>query len=144
MEFADTDIPDGFRAGNFTYKGNGARYRTCSGWIRFSDTVERDRRMASVTSKINQLWKRRMIVILMPSWSNSSDLREVRTKLRAKSDLTGAPDIDCRAGGTGCGEASGFLRILLAALDCSVVPASVDYGSASRLDNGAYLSPVTQ
>lgn len=69
VELADTDIPDGFQAGNFTYS-NGVIAPVQVDYVALA-TAERDRRMASVTSKSISLWKRRMIVILlMPSWSN--------------------------------------------------------------------------
>ncbi|ELU8767393.1 tail fiber assembly protein [Salmonella enterica] len=92
VELADTDIPDGFQAGNFTYS-NGVIAPVQVDYIALA-TAERDRRMASVTSKINQLMEAQDDSdITDAELVELSDLREVRTKLR-RLDLTGAPDID--------------------------------------------------
>ncbi|EAM8653157.1 tail fiber assembly protein, partial [Salmonella enterica subsp. enterica serovar Muenster] len=89
---ADTDIPDGFQAGNFTYS-NGVIAPVQVDYVALA-TAERDRRMASVTSKINQLMEAQDDSdITDAELVELSDLREVRTKLR-RLDLTGAPDID--------------------------------------------------
>lgn len=92
VEFADTDIPDGFQPGNFTYS-NGVIAPVQINYVALA-TAERDKRMVSVTEKINQLTE-----ALDDSDITDAELveltalREVRTRLR-RLDLTTAPDIN--------------------------------------------------
>ncbi|MCC1591169.1 tail fiber assembly protein, partial [Salmonella enterica subsp. enterica serovar Indiana] len=92
VELADTDIPDGFQAGNFTYS-NGVIAPVQVDYVALA-TAERDRRMTSVTSKINRLVEAQDDGdITSDELTELATLREVRTKLR-RLDLSMAPDID--------------------------------------------------
>ncbi|APW08149.1 tail fiber assembly protein [Salmonella enterica] len=92
VEFADTDIPDGFQTGNFTYS-NGVIAPVQIDYVALA-TAERDRRMTSVTSKINRLVEAQDDGdITSDELTELATLREVRTKLR-RLDLSMAPDID--------------------------------------------------
>lgn len=92
VEFADTDIPDGFQPGNFTYS-NGTITPVQTDYVALA-AAERDRRMAPVTAKINQLMEAQDDNdITATELLELSALREYRTKLR-RMDLTAAPDIN--------------------------------------------------
>ncbi|EAU8270491.1 tail fiber assembly protein [Salmonella enterica subsp. enterica] len=92
VEFADTDIPDGFQPGNFTYS-NGTIAPVQVDYFALA-AAERDRRMAPVTAKINQLMEAQDDNdITATELLELSALREYRTKLR-RMDLTAAPDIN--------------------------------------------------
>ncbi|ELO7805827.1 tail fiber assembly protein [Salmonella enterica] len=92
VEFADTDIPDDFQPGNFTYS-NGVIAPVQIDYVALA-TAERDRRMTSVTSKINRLVEAQDDGdITSDELTELATLREVRTKLR-RLDLSMAPDID--------------------------------------------------
>ncbi|EEL0167131.1 tail fiber assembly protein [Salmonella enterica] len=92
VEFADTDIPDGFQTGNFTYS-NGVIAPVQIDYVALA-TAERDRRMTSVTSKINRLVEAQDDDdITAAELSELTALREYRTKLR-RMDLTAALDIN--------------------------------------------------
>lgn len=92
VEFADTDIPDGFQPGNFTYS-SGTIAPVQTDFVALA-TTERDRRMASVTTKINQLMEAQDDSdITATELLELAALREYRIKLR-RMDLTAAPDIN--------------------------------------------------
>ncbi|EKQ2111892.1 tail fiber assembly protein [Salmonella enterica] len=92
VEFADTDIPDGFQPGNFTYSSDTIT-PVQTDYVALA-TTERDRRMASVTAKINQLMEAQDDSdITATELLELTALREYRTKLR-RMDLTDAPDIN--------------------------------------------------
>ncbi|EAB5679393.1 tail fiber assembly protein [Salmonella enterica] len=92
VEFADTDIPDGFQPSNFTYS-NGTIAPVQVDYFALA-AAERDRRMAPVTAKINQLMEAQDDNdITATELLELSALREYRTKLR-RMDLTAAPDIN--------------------------------------------------
>ncbi|EAB1736992.1 tail fiber assembly protein [Salmonella enterica] len=92
VELADTDIPDGFQAGNFTYS-NGVIAPVQVDYVALA-TAERDRRMESVTVKINQLVEAQDDDdITADELSELTALREYRTKLR-RLDLRYAPDVE--------------------------------------------------
>ncbi|EME7269321.1 tail fiber assembly protein [Salmonella enterica] len=92
VEFADTDIPDGFQSGNFTYS-SGTIAPVQTDYVALA-TTERDRRMASVTTQINQLMEAQDDSdITATEQLELTALREYRTKLR-RMDLTAAPDIN--------------------------------------------------
>lgn len=92
VEFADTDIPDDFQPGNFTYS-NGVIAPVQTDYVALA-AAERDRRMAPVTAKINQLMEAQDDNdITATELLELSALREYRTKLR-RMDLTAAPDIN--------------------------------------------------
>ncbi|EAB7708383.1 tail fiber assembly protein [Salmonella enterica] len=92
VEFADTDIPDGFQPGNFTYS-SGTIAPVQTDYVALA-TTERDRRMASVTTQINQLMEAQDDSdITATELLELTALREYRTKLR-RMDLTAAPDIN--------------------------------------------------
>ncbi|TRQ92116.1 tail fiber assembly protein, partial [Salmonella enterica subsp. enterica serovar Panama] len=82
----------GLQGGNFSWSNGGVQHVEVD-YVAVA-TAERDRRLASVTSKINQLMEAQDDSdITDAELVELSDLREVRTKLR-RLDLTGAPDID--------------------------------------------------
>ncbi len=92
VEFADTDIPDDFQPGNFTYS-NGTIAPVQTDYVALA-TADRDRRMAAVTIKINQLMEAQDDSdITATELLELSALREYRTKLR-RMDLTAAPNIN--------------------------------------------------
>ncbi|EAQ7614837.1 tail fiber assembly protein [Salmonella enterica] len=92
VEFADTDIPDGFQPRNFTYS-NGVIAPVQIDYVALA-TAERDRRMTSVTAKINQLVEAQDDGdITAAELSELTALREYRTKLRRLA-LDVAPDIN--------------------------------------------------
>ena len=92
VEVADTDIPDGFQPGNFTYS-NGVIAPVQVDYVALA-TAERDRRMAVVTARIKQITEAQDDGdITRAELSELSTLREVRTKLR-RLVLSTAPDID--------------------------------------------------
>ncbi|EPE1341505.1 tail fiber assembly protein [Salmonella enterica] len=92
VEFADTDIPDDFQPGNFTYS-NGTIAPVQTDYVALA-TADRDRRMAAVTIKINQLMEAQDDSdITATELLELSALREYRTKLR-QMDLTAAPNIN--------------------------------------------------
>ncbi|PHZ02605.1 tail fiber assembly protein [Citrobacter freundii] len=92
VEFADTNIPDGFQLGNFTYS-NGTIVPVQIDYVALA-TAERDKRMAMVTARINQLTEAQDDGdITSAELSELSTLREVRTKLR-RLVLSTAPYID--------------------------------------------------
>lgn len=92
VEFADIDIPDGFQLGNFTYS-NGTIAPVQVDYVALA-AAERDRRMASVTSKINLLMEAQDDNdITDAELVELTALREIRTRLR-RLDLTKAPDIN--------------------------------------------------
>ncbi|WP_410690746.1 tail fiber assembly protein [Citrobacter freundii] len=92
VEFADTDIPDDFQPGKFTYS-NGTIAPVQIDYVALA-TAKRDRRMAVVTARINQLTEAQDDGDITNSeLVELAALREFRTKLR-RLDLTTAPDID--------------------------------------------------
>ncbi|MDJ5634376.1 tail fiber assembly protein [Salmonella enterica] len=92
MEFADTDIPDVFQPGNFTYS-NGVIAPVQIDYVALA-TAERDRRSAAVTARINELVEAQDDGdITSDELTELATLREVRTKLR-RLDLSKAPDIN--------------------------------------------------
>ncbi|HDN7412274.1 TPA: tail fiber assembly protein [Salmonella enterica subsp. enterica serovar Emek] len=92
VEFADTDIPDGFQLGNFTYS-NGTITPVQIDYVALA-AAERDRRMAQVTARINQLMEAQDDGdITDAELAELTALREIRTRLR-RLDLTKAPDIN--------------------------------------------------
>ncbi|CEU81593.1 tail fiber assembly protein [Salmonella enterica] len=92
VEFADADITDGFQPGNFTYS-NGVIAPVQIDYVALA-RAERDRRMAVVTARINQITEAQDDGdITRAELSELSTLREVRTKLR-RLVLSTAPDID--------------------------------------------------
>lgn len=92
VEVADTDIPDGFQPGNFTYS-NGVIAPVQVDYVALA-TAERDRRSAAVTARINKLVEAQDDGdITSDELTELATLREVRTKLR-RLDLSKAPDIN--------------------------------------------------
>ncbi len=92
VEFADKDIPADFQPGKFIYR-DGAITPVQIDYVALA-TTERDRRMVSVTEKINQLTEAQDDSdITDAELVELTALREVRTRLR-RLDLTTAPDIN--------------------------------------------------
>ncbi|HGJ4652765.1 TPA: tail fiber assembly protein, partial [Salmonella enterica subsp. enterica serovar Saintpaul] len=83
---------DGFQPGNFTYS-NGTITPVQIDYVALA-AAERDRRMAQVTARINQLMEAQDDGdITDAELAELTALREIRTRLR-RLDLTKAPDIN--------------------------------------------------